>query len=71
MQLLDEVKSAVRTLSPADRRKLALYILELEKEHFESTVGPQFAEDFEAFARVMEETAEKVKKGFRERFKNL
>jgi hypothetical protein len=71
MEILDEVKSAVRTLSPADRRKLALFILELEKEHLETTVGPQFTEDLEAFVRVMEESAAKVKKGFKDRFRNL
>lgn len=59
---LDDLKAAIRTLSPEDRRKLALFILELEKDHFRDNVGPQIAEDLEGVGKVLQETFEKIKK---------
>jgi len=59
---LDEVKAAVRLLTPEDRRKVALYILELEKDHFQDNVGPQIAEDLKGFTKVVQETIDKIKK---------
>jgi len=59
---LEEVKAAVRLLTPEDRRKVALYILELEKDHFQDNVGPQIAEDLKGFTKVVQETIDKIKK---------
>lgn len=59
---VDEIKAALKNLTPQERRKLALYILELEKEHLQSTVGPQLSEDLSAFSKVVQESIEKMKK---------
>ncbi|HSQ74608.1 MAG TPA: hypothetical protein VLT13_03580 [Bacteroidota bacterium] len=59
---LDEVKSAVRLMKPEDRRKVAVFILELEKDHFQDNVGPQIAEDLKGFTKVIQETVDKIKK---------
>jgi hypothetical protein len=58
---LDELKTAVKTLSPEDRRKLAIYILELEKDHFRDNVGPQIAQDLEGVGKALSEAFEKIK----------
>ncbi len=58
---LETLKDAVKNLTVDDRRKLALYILELEKDHFQKNVGSQIAEDIEGFSRAVQEAAEKVK----------
>ncbi len=65
---LDEVKTAIRELSVDERRKIALYILELEKQHFQDTVGPQISEDIDGFAKVVQETVEKIKKTVKDNF---
>jgi hypothetical protein len=44
---LDEIKAAIRSLRPDDRRKLALYILEIEKDTLRDNVVPQITEDLE------------------------
>jgi hypothetical protein len=59
---LDEVKAAVRVMPPEERRKVALYVLELEKDNFQENVGPQIAEDFKAFTKVVQESVDKIKK---------
>lgn len=59
---IEEVKSAIKDLSVNERRKVALYILELEKEHVQKTIGPQIAEDVEDVSRVFQEAIEKLKK---------
>jgi hypothetical protein len=59
---LEEIKSAVRNLKVEDRRKVALYILELEKDHIQTTIGPQIAEDLEAFSGVIQDAVERIKK---------
>lgn len=66
--VLEEVKSAIRELSPEDRRKVALYILDLEKQHFQGTVAPQLVEDLNAFTRVVQEAVEKIKKHVEKNF---
>lgn len=58
---LDELKKAVQSLSPEERRRLALHILELEKDHFKDAVGPQIKEDLDALGSVLQETLEKIK----------
>jgi hypothetical protein len=59
---IEELKTTIKSLSVQDRRKLALYILELEKEHVSKTVGPQIAKDVEDVSRVVQEALEKLKK---------
>lgn len=58
---LEELKSVIQGLRPEDRRKLALFILELEKDHFRDAVGPQIKEDVEALGKVLQETLDKIK----------
>jgi hypothetical protein len=59
---LESLKTTVQSLTVEDRRKLALFILELEKDHFQKNIGSQLAEDMEDFSRTIQEAAEKVKK---------
>jgi len=59
---LESLKREVEVLGAEERRKLALFILELEKDHFQKNVGSQFAEDIEGFSRAVQDAAEKVKK---------
>lgn len=58
---LEEIKSAIKTLTPQDRRKTALYILELEKEHVQKNIGPQISEDVDAVSKVVREAFQKLK----------
>ncbi len=64
---VEEIKTAIKDLTVEDRRKVALYILELEKEHFKGTVGPQIAEDLESVSKVIQDAAEKIKQHLRDR----
>jgi class 3 adenylate cyclase len=66
--VLEDIKSAIRELSLEDRRKVALFILDLEKQHFQGTVGPQLVEDLNAFTRVVQEAVEKIKKHVEKNF---
>ncbi len=59
---LDELKAGIRVLSTEERRKLALFILELEKDHAKKTIGPQIAKDVEDVSRVVQDAFEKLKK---------
>jgi len=59
---IEEIKTAIKGLPANERRKVALYILELEKEHVQKTIGPQIAEDVEDVSRVFQEAIEKLKK---------
>jgi hypothetical protein len=59
---LEEVKVAVKNLGVEERRKVALYILDLEKEHVQNTIGPQIAEDVEAVSKVVQDAIQKLKK---------
>jgi S-methylmethionine-dependent homocysteine/selenocysteine methylase len=34
---IDQIKAAIKSLTTDDRRKIALYILELEKEHVQKS----------------------------------
>jgi hypothetical protein len=58
---LDEIKSAIKVLPVEDRRKVALYILELEKDHAKNTFGPQISADLDAFSKVLQDSVEKIK----------
>lgn len=59
---LEEIKSTIKGLTVQERRKVALYILELEKEHVSKTIGPQLAADFDDVSKVVQEAVEKLKK---------
>jgi hypothetical protein len=59
---IDEIKTVIKALSVEDRRKVALYLLELEKEHVQATIGPQIAEDIEGVSKAVHEGIEKLKK---------
>jgi len=59
---LEEIKTAVQALPKEDRRKLGVYILELEKDYFQKTVGPQIVDDLDAVSKVVQETIEKMKR---------
>jgi hypothetical protein len=59
---LEEIKSAVRNLTVKERRQLALHILELEKEHVQKTIGPQIAEEVDAFSKLAQDAIQKLKK---------
>jgi len=59
---VEEIKTAIKGLPTQDRRKVALYILELEKEHIQKTIGPQIVEDVDAVSKVAQEAIEKLKK---------
>ena len=59
---MEEIKYAIKGLAPQDRRRIALYILELEKDHVSKTIGPQLAEDLDDVSRVVQDAVEKLKK---------
>ena len=64
---LDEITAAIKGLSVEDRRKVALYILGLEKEHIKGTIGPQIADDLESVSRVIQDAAEKIKQHLKDK----
>ncbi len=59
---LEAIKTEIRSLSPDERRKIALYILELEKEHIKKKYGPQIEEELEGASKAFQEAIEKLKK---------
>jgi len=59
---IEEIKAAISSLTVEDRRKVALYILDLEKRHLQGTLGPQLAEDLTAFTKVVQDAVEKIKR---------
>ena len=59
---LEQVKTTVKEMNTEDRRKLALFILELEKQHLQDTVGPQIKEDVDALSKVVQDAADRIKK---------
>jgi len=64
---IEEITAAIKNLSTEDRRKIALYILELEKNHFKGTIGPQIAEDLESVSKVIQDAAEKIKQHLKDK----
>ena len=64
---LGEITAAIKVLSVEDRRKVALYILDLEKEHIKGTIGPQIAEDLESVSRVIQNAAERIRQHVKDR----
>ena len=61
---LSEIKTEVKSLPPEDRRRLALFILELEKDHIQEKIGPQIAEDIDGLSKVLQDVFERLKKAF-------
>jgi hypothetical protein len=59
---LDDIKNAIKNLKPEERRKVALYILELEKNNLQERLGPQIAEDLEGVSKVVQDIFERIKK---------
>ncbi len=59
---IEEVKAEIKQLSVEERRKVALFILDLEKEHAKNTIGPQIAKDVEDVSKVVQGAFEKLKK---------
>jgi hypothetical protein len=58
---LEELKTTIRGLTVDERRKIALYILELEKQHVKDTIGPQIAKDVDDVSRAAQDAFEKLK----------
>ncbi len=59
---LEDIKTAVKALPIDDRRRLAVFILDLEKDHIKDTLGPQITEDLQSLAKVLQDAAEKIKR---------
>ncbi len=59
---IEEIKAGIKELTPQDRRKVALYILELEKDRVAKTIGPQLEEDLNDVTKVVQDAMEKLKK---------
>ncbi len=59
---IEDVKLAVKNLTTQERRKVALYILELEKDHVEKNIRPHIAEELDAVSRVVQDAIQKLKK---------
>ncbi len=59
---LEEIKAAVKDLPADERRRLAVFILELEKDHIKTTLGPQISEDLQSVSKVLQDAAEKIKR---------
>jgi hypothetical protein len=65
---IEEIKTEVKNLTTEDRRKLALFILELEKQHVQNSISPQIVEDLEGLSKAVQDTIEKIKKHVKERW---
>jgi hypothetical protein len=59
---LEEIKTAVKALPVDERRSVALYILELEKEHMKEKIGPQISKDLDDVSKVVQDAMDKLKK---------
>jgi len=59
---LEEIKATIRALPAQDRRRLALFILELEKGYIRDTVGPQITEDLDSVKRALQEAIDNIKR---------
>jgi hypothetical protein len=64
---IEEITAAIKNLSVEERRKVALYILDLEKEHIKGTIGPQIAEDLESVSKAIQGAADKIKQHLKDR----
>jgi len=65
---LEELKTEVKNLTTEDRRKLARFILELEKQHVQNSISPQIIEDLEGLSKAVQDTIERIKKHVKERW---
>ena len=59
---VEQIKSAIAALPADQRRKVALFILQLEKDHFEAAVGPQIKEDIDSASKAFQEAMDRLKK---------
>jgi hypothetical protein len=59
---IEEIKTAIKALTVDERRSVALYILELEKEHMKEKIGPQISKDLDDVSKVVQEALDKLKK---------
>ena len=59
---VEELKTAIKALPPQERRRIALFILELEKDHVRDTVGPQISEDLDSVKRALQDAIDKIKR---------
>jgi hypothetical protein len=64
---VEEITAAIKNLSTEERRKVALFILGLEKEHIKGTIGPQIADDLESVSRAIQDAAEKIKQHLKDK----
>ncbi len=64
---IEEIKAAVKELPVAERRKVALYILELEKDRVKDAMGPQVTEDLDALSKMIQGAIDKVKEVVKDR----
>jgi hypothetical protein len=59
---IEEIKTAIKALTVDERRSVALYILELEKEHMKEKIGPQISKDLDDVSKVVQDAMDKLKK---------
>jgi hypothetical protein len=59
---IEDIKTAIKALTVDERRNVALYILELEKEHLKQKVGPQISKDMDDVSKVVQDAMDKLKK---------
>jgi len=59
---IEDIKTAIKALTVDERRNVALYILELEKEHLKQKVGPQISKDMNDVSKVVQDAMDKLKK---------
>lgn len=64
---LDQIKTEIQALPKEDRRKLALYILDLEKQYVQDTVGPQLREDLEGLTKAAQDAVDRISRAIREK----
>jgi hypothetical protein len=64
---LEQLKTEIQALTKEDRRKLGTFILELEKQYFQDTVGPQLREDLDGLTKAAQDAVDKISKTIRER----
>ena len=59
---IDEIKAAIKSLTTDERRRIALYILELEKEHVQKSFVPPIVHDLENVLKVLQEAIDRFKR---------
>ena len=59
---IDEIKAAIKSLTTDERRRIALYILELEKEDVQKSFVPPIVHDLENVLKVLQEAIDRFKR---------